>query len=247
MFFLMPTITGPASRDARLQTSTFSQRTAHLRWLGEQHAQSPILTGLLSHELAATTGLAAALQNLSDSPPERRATAALPFGCVSVYVHSNILALRPGKDHKTGAMSKPANKLQHAVLSEGSPLPRVRDAPPKPFCVLSCYRRPFKWLLFAIQDDDRGLADVQPQLIRPIGVNEVQQIVHRVHARHMASDDQAQRPSLTHPVRRRQLLGDIRNCRGTRRSCSPEPGSGRRGVAFTGPIPDSHYPVIFVL
>ena len=107
-------------------------------------------------------------------------------GHVSVYIHSNILVFHPGANHKIGALSKPVNELYHTMLSERSPLPCVRDALQKMLCILSRNRRPFKWLLLAIQDDDRRLADVQPQLIRSIRMSKMKEIVHRIHVLRMA-------------------------------------------------------------
>ena len=99
-----------------------------------------------------------------------------------MYIYSNVLVLHPGANHKIGATSKPVNELYHTMLSQFSPVPRVRDALQKLFCVLNRDRWPFKWLLLAIKDDDRRLADVQPQLINSIRMNKMKKIVHRIHA-----------------------------------------------------------------
>jgi len=99
-----------------------------------------------------------------------------------VYIHTNILVLHPGTNHKTRATSKGVNELYYAMLPKVSSLSRVSDTMQKTFCVLRRNRRPFKWVLFAFQDDDWWLADVQPQLIRSIGMNKMKEIVHRIHA-----------------------------------------------------------------
>jgi len=99
-----------------------------------------------------------------------------------VYIHTNILVLHPGTNHKTRATSKGVYELHYAMLSKVSSLPRVRDALQKMLRVLSRNRRPFKWVLFAFQDDDRWLADVQTQRIRSIGMNKMKKIVDRIHA-----------------------------------------------------------------
>ena len=95
-----------------------------------------------------------------------------------MYVHSNILVLHLGMNHKIGATSKSVNELYHTMLSQFSPVPRVRDALQKVLCVLGRYRWPFQWLLLAIEDDDRRLADVQPQLVRSIRMKKMKKIVH---------------------------------------------------------------------
>jgi len=103
-----------------------------------------------------------------------------------MYINSDILVLHPGTDHETGTMSKPVNELYHTMLSEFSPLPRICDALEKIFCVLSRDRRPFEWLLFALQNDNRRLTDVKFQLIRSIRMNDMKKIIHRIHVLPMA-------------------------------------------------------------
>jgi hypothetical protein len=95
-----------------------------------------------------------------------------------MYVHSNILILNLGANNKIGAISKSVNELYHTTLSQFSPVPRVRNALEKMLCVLSRNRWPFEWLLLAIEDDDRRLADMQPQLIRSIRMKKMKKIVH---------------------------------------------------------------------
>ena len=63
-----------------------------------------------------------------------------------------------------------------------SPVSRVRDALQKVLSILGRNGRPFEYLWLAIQHDDRGLTNVQPQPIRAIRMDEMKQIVHRIHA-----------------------------------------------------------------
>ncbi len=89
-------------------------------------------------------------------------------GHVSVNLYRNILALHLDPNHKTGATAKSVNELHHPMLSEFSPLPRVRDALQELDDILGRNCRPFEWLWLAVQDYDRRLTDVQPQPIRSI-------------------------------------------------------------------------------
>jgi len=123
--------------------------------------------------------------NISDPP------APVILGHGSMYIHSNILVLHHGTNYKTGAPSEPVNELDHAMLSELSPLPRVRDALQKLLCLHGRNRWSFNRLLLALQNNDGGLANVQPQLICPIGMNQIKEIVHRIHALEAATDDQS--------------------------------------------------------
>ena len=82
-------------------------------------------------------------------------------------------------NHKIGATSKSVNELYRTTLPEFSPLPCVRDALPKLAGVLRRNRWPFKWLVLVLQDDDWRLPDMQPQLVRSIGMEEMKEIVHR--------------------------------------------------------------------
>ena len=96
----------------------------------------------------------------------------------SVNLHCDLLILHPGPNHKTGATTKPVNELHHPMLSEFSPLPRVRDALQKLRGVLRRDGRPYELLRLTLQNDDRRLADVQPQRIRSIRMKQMQEIIH---------------------------------------------------------------------
>jgi hypothetical protein len=89
-------------------------------------------------------------------------------GHASVNLHPDVLVLNLGANYKTGATTKPVNELHRPMLPEFSPLPRVRDALQKLGGILGRNCWPFEWLRLAFQDDDRRLADAQPQLIRSI-------------------------------------------------------------------------------
>ncbi len=93
-------------------------------------------------------------------------------------LYRNILVLHLGANHKTGAPAKPVNELDRPMLAEFSPLPCVRDALQKLGGILGRNWRPFERLRLAFQDDDRRLADVQPQPIRSIRMKKMKEIVH---------------------------------------------------------------------
>ena len=103
-------------------------------------------------------------------------------GRISVYIHSDIPRLHPGANHEIGATAKPVNEFYHTMLPEFSPLPCVGDALQQLRRILGADHWPFKWLLLAFQDKDRRLANMQPQLVRSIGMKEVKKIIHRIHA-----------------------------------------------------------------
>jgi hypothetical protein len=110
-----------------------------------------------------------------------------------VYVHTNILILHLGANHKAGAAAKPENERDRSVLSQVSSLPRIGDALQKLLCILGCNRWSFNRLLLAVYDDDRRLADMQLQLIRAIGMNKVQEIIHRIHILELATNNRGER------------------------------------------------------
>lgn len=99
-----------------------------------------------------------------------------------MYVQFNILILHAGANYKTGATPKPVNELNRTRFSEFSALPRVRDALKELLRALGRDCWSLKRLLLAVENDDRRLADVQPQLIRSIGKKQMQEIAHRIHA-----------------------------------------------------------------
>jgi hypothetical protein len=98
-----------------------------------------------------------------------------------VYIDSNALTLDPRSNHEAYATTKRAHELNHTVLSELSPLPRVRDALQELLRVGRRNRWAFNLLLFAVKDYDWRKPDMQSQLIRSIGMNQMQQIFHRIH------------------------------------------------------------------
>ena len=108
------------------------------------------------------------------------------MGHVSVYIHTNILVLHLSANHKAGSSAKPVDELDPTMLSEVSSLPSVSNAVQKLLCVLGRNRWAFNRLLLTVNDDDRRLADVQPQPVRSIGMNKVKKVVHGVHALEVA-------------------------------------------------------------
>ena len=98
-----------------------------------------------------------------------------------MYIQSNGFVLHPGANHKIGAIPKPINELDHTPLSELSPLPGIGHALQKLFRVLSRDRRSFNRVMLSFHHDDRRTADMQPQLIRSIGMNQMKKIIHRIH------------------------------------------------------------------
>ena len=96
----------------------------------------------------------------------------------SVNLHRNVLVLHLGANHKTGATAKPVNELDRPKLAEFSPLPRVRDVLQKLGSILGRNCRPFERLRLAFQDNDRSLADVQPQRIRSIRMKKMKEIIY---------------------------------------------------------------------
>ena len=64
------------------------------------------------------------------------------------------------------------------MFPEFPALPRIRDAMKKLLCVLSCNRRPFNRVRLAVQHDNRRHADVKLQLIGPVRIGKMKEIVH---------------------------------------------------------------------
>src|ERR1039457_1784554 len=106
---------------------------------------------------------------------------------MSVYINSNILVLHPGTNYKIGDTSKPVDELHHTSLSKLSPVSCAGDALQKLLRVLSCDRRSFNRVMLTYQHDDRRRADVKPQLICPVGINKMREIVHRIYAFQVAN------------------------------------------------------------
>jgi hypothetical protein len=103
------------------------------------------------------------------------------LGRNSVYIQINILVLNLGADYKTDAPAKSVNEIDRTMFSEVSPLPCVTDTVQKLLRVLNGNRWPLNLLLLTVQNNYRRLADAQPQSIRPVGMNYMKEIVHRIH------------------------------------------------------------------
>jgi hypothetical protein len=100
---------------------------------------------------------------------------------LSMHVHAHILILHPSANHKGGAVAKSVKELHQPMFSQLPPLACGGDALQKPLCVFRCNCWTFHRPLLAIEDDDRWLTHVQPQFVCAIGVNQLQQVVHRIH------------------------------------------------------------------
>ena len=92
-------------------------------------------------------------------------------------LHPDVLALSADPNHKIGATAKAEDELHHPMLAEVSPLPRVRDALQKLRGILRRKCGSIEGLRFAIQDNDRRLADVQPQRIRSIRMKQMKESI----------------------------------------------------------------------
>lgn len=96
-------------------------------------------------------------------------------------LHVDVLALHFGVDHKAGAVAESVQELHATMIAKFSPLSRVRDALEELLCFFGCDGGAEEVLRLTIQDHHWRFADTQLQPIRPIGMEKMQQGIHRIH------------------------------------------------------------------
>jgi hypothetical protein len=83
-----------------------------------------------------------------------------------------------GVNDKTGAIPKSVDEIHPATFPQIAALPGGGDAEQESLRFLKRDGLLVQALFFTIEDNDWRLADVQLQRLGPIGVNEVQEVVH---------------------------------------------------------------------
>ncbi len=91
----------------------------------------------------------------------------------SMDIDGHVPVADHGTDDETGAMAKPVDELNCALLSEDPPLSCVRDAVQELVLVINCDCRPLDPLVLAIHNNHRRSPNFQPQPVCSIGVNEM--------------------------------------------------------------------------
>lgn len=105
----------------------------------------------------------------------------------SVDVDSHTLLFHFRANDKTSTLAKPVNELNHLTIAEHPSQSGVCKTKPKPLGVLSRNRRTIDRLRLPVQNNHGRLANMQSQLVRTIGMKQMQEVVHRIHALQLVS------------------------------------------------------------